>query len=574
MVLVSVAACTPQDNPEPETPVTEVPPSPVLPVLMVTEPARAAWSTGPVNVLGSTVAGTGALDSLTVHDVPLSLDATGGFESIIDPPPGIVLVSSRLNDALGERAVDARAVHVGPVRPPGDAIEGAVYLELGRELLDDNDPAPDDVAAVLERLLTDSAFADGLAGQTFGTRVPITLRGLHVAAADVDIEPNDGELAVYIELSDLRMDFTAVAGGSDIIGNTTTEEAEIEVVFGIEAGAQGLVVELSTVSVGLRGFEWETDVLPSSVENIFAATVRTAQEQAFLGALQTQVPEVIRTLLEGFAFEFAVGDSLSLQVDLDIGDLQVTPDSLVMRLDASVETPSGMPLPVGAGSLHTSGAPPPFPSGDWRPVHLAIDDDFLNQLLFATWHSGVLSDLVLSGTELLLLTGEDLPPPLGPVEQITVNLQLPPVLSPSLDLDGSGLFSADLTIGGLVLDIERQDGERVQTSLGVRAGVELGVAGSGIDLALDNRPTAMVVQAGMMTYPEALDPGDLASLFRLSAPGLVGGALDFLPALPTPSVDLGALSSASSLQGVVWTMTEAEVEMQESGWLVLSGRME
>jgi hypothetical protein len=533
-------------------------------VLRVTEPARAGWSTGSVTVRGSTQAGTGALDSLTVHDVSLSLDATGGFESLIEPPLGILLMSSRLNDALGERAVDARAVHVGPIRPPGDAIEGAAYLELGRQLLDDDDPEPDDISGVLQRLLTDSSFSQSLVGLTFGTSLPITLTGLNVAGADVDIEPENGELAVYIELSDLRMDFTAVAAGTNIVGNTTTEEAEIEVVFGIEARAEGLVVELSAVSVNLRGFEWETDVLPAGVSSIFAGTVRNAQEQAFLDAIQTQVPEVIRTLLEGFAFDFAVGDSLALQVDLDIGDLQITPDSLILTLDASVETPSGMPLPPGAGSLHTSGAPPPFPSGDWRPVHLALDDDFLNQLLFATWHSGVLSDLTLSGTELILLTGEDLPPPLGPVEQVTVNLGLPPVLSPSQNLD--------LTIGGLVLNIERQDGERVQTSLGVRAGVELGVSGSGIDLALDNRPSAMVVQAGMMVYPEALDPGDLASLFRLSAPGLVGGALDFLPALPTPSVDLGALSS--SLEGVTWTMTEAEVEMQESGWLVLSGRME
>src|SRR5690606_5927518 len=138
---------------------------PDLPVLAITEPARAAFLSGPVAVRGTATAGTGALNALSIDDADVQLDRAGAFEHVATPPPGLFLIGSRLDDNLGERAVDARAVHVGAVHAPGALIAGAVYVELSRELLDDDDPAPDDVAAVVERVVTDPTFGDALVGQ-------------------------------------------------------------------------------------------------------------------------------------------------------------------------------------------------------------------------------------------------------------------------------------------------------------------------------------------------------------------------------------------------------------------------
>ena len=51
---------------------------------------------------------------------------------------------------------------------------------------------------------------------------------------------------------------------------------------------------------------------------------------------------------------------------------------------------------------------------------------------------------------------------------------------------------------------------------------------------------------GGTSWPDALDPGDLASLIKLMVPPLLGNADNFLPGISLPPLDLGSLSDSMS----------------------------
>jgi len=186
--------------------------------------------------------------------------------------------------------------------------------------------------------------------------------------------------------------------------------------------------------------------------------------------------------------------------------------------------------------------------------------------LFAFWHSGALTGWSFLGLELQLMTGEPLAPPLGPVDRAIMGLQLPPVLT--VPVDGVGV---DVSMGEFWFQITREDGEQIDASLNLRIAGELVTTDDGISIQLDNRPAKVLVHAGIMEAPATLDPGDLASLFRLATPTLMGKASSAFPSFPAPAIPLGEFIDVDALDGVEWNLADLEHEMREDGWVVLRG---
>jgi hypothetical protein len=166
------------------------------------------------------------------------------------------------------------------------------------------------------------------------------------------------------------------------------------------------------------------------------------------------------------------------------------------------------------------------------------------------------------------MAGEALPAPLGPVDQATLDIGLPPVISPP-----KGDKQLDLSIGELVIGIEREDGVEIAVSINARAGADVAFVDEGMTMRLDDRPAQMTIHAGMLEWPEALDPGDLASLFRLSTPSLLGRSSSLLPAFPAPELPIGEMLDVAAVQDLVWELDDAQVAVEPTGWLVLQGRM-
>ncbi|MBW2255380.1 MAG: hypothetical protein JRI25_12395, partial [Deltaproteobacteria bacterium] len=155
--------CTRDDNVVPDP----VPEAPDLPVLTVHEPARGSFHASSVRVSGEVVPGTGTINSLEINDEAIPWTEQGAFETTLSPDPGMLLIGTRVEDDIGERAVDGRAVQVGPVHPPGKVVEDALGVQLGPEMLDDNAPDLDDMASITEAIIEDPAFEESMVGSTF-----------------------------------------------------------------------------------------------------------------------------------------------------------------------------------------------------------------------------------------------------------------------------------------------------------------------------------------------------------------------------------------------------------------------
>jgi len=90
---------------------------------------------------------------------------------------------------------------------------------------------------------------------------------------------------------------------------------------------------------------------------------------------------------------------------------------------------------------------------------------------------------------------------------------------------------------------------------------------------LDARPSYVEVAVGVLEYPQALDPGDLAALVRLMLPPLLGQAGAFMPDFSAPSIVLTDLMELEVFEGYALGLVDGALTMTPDGWLQIDGRL-
>lgn len=543
----------------------------VLPVLEITSPERGAFVArgSAVQVSGRAIAGTHPLESLEINDELVPLEDDGSFSWTFTPIAGVNVIGLRVEDTGGERAVDGRSVYAEATHANGATIDAAVRMQLGPEVLDDNASDLDDIASVLALVLLDPSVTDILVGERFVTDdgIEIEPTSLSFQSVEVDLVPARDRLDTTITLHDVWMDFDAVYSFYSTDGSAWMDR--IVLTMGIEAevmagGAQADVVD---VSATLHGYGLTVDWFPDFLEDELADWTQETLEDALAESVQDMVGDTLGETLDAFAVEYEAAEGVDL--GLELAAIDIDAQGLYLTFDASVEG-SGMTLPPGAKSLSTSGAGPGFPLSA-RPFAVALDDDLMNQIFFAFWASGAVHDLTYGELELAVLIGEPLPPPLGPVETLVIDLGLPPMIGPS-GPDAERAFA--LSVGELTMDITRDDGGQTLASLNFSADADLSLDADGaLVIALDDRPKFVPVEAGVMVGPEGLDPGDLASLFRLMTPTLVGSLGSFLPAFELPALPLDALGDVPALAGETLVPSDVTLGLVAGDWFLIEGEL-
>ena len=550
-----LAACS-RGEPHVEDEASSPEPAVVLPALGVSSPERGSFiDAGTVALAGAVEPGSAALERLTLNgstDVALSADGT--FSTTVGLNPGINIFGLRAEDAGGERAVDGRAVYAGPLNPPGEVLEESVRIQLGAVLLDDDQDDLDDVAGIAEYILEESDLTSSIIGETIeASFADITPTGVDYGAVEVNLDPTDGVLRAEVILYDLWMDFEAESFGLSTDGSIWADAA----VLNTELTISGKTATPSNTTFDLEGYGGEIDWLPDAI----LGWAEEYLEDEIASTTEELVAELVGEYLGAFAIDTDLVHGVKLSVVLAGAD--VSSDGLLLTLDAAVSSTSSQ-LP-GSGSAITSGSAPSWPLSP-SPFSLAVDDDLVNQILFSLWGSGLLSGFEYGGTELILLTGAEITPPLGPLERVTLDMGLPPMLSSATEDD----MDADLALGEWDMTFHREDGETLSFSVNVRVGTQLRFTEADeLSLTLDNRPSQITMEIGVKSWPEALDPGDLASLIKLMVPPLLGNADNFLPGLSLPPLDLGSFSD--SMSGIELTPQELTLEVDSGGWIVLDG---
>lgn len=567
-LLAALSACSEDSEAVPD----EGPLRPTqVPVLTVTEPARGAFSgdVERVDVSGEVSKGSGRLTTLTVNGQTFSIPAEGGaFSGSVPVSPGLVILGTRVETSDDERAVDGRSVLVGPVHDPGERLVGSVKLHLGPELLDDDDPDVDDVATLAETLMGGDAIAGAFVGTTLPTDYyDLTITDATFGPAAVDLVPASGALNLGLTIADVWVDFEIGGVGwydwLSTTGSTWADAAVIDVELELDTVDGAVVATPVSTVVSLQGFGVTVEWFPDSLEDDLASWTQEDLESQLAAQVEDQMGALVGEYLSAFGLdtEFA-----GMQLHMQLTGARAAEGGLGLTMDAWISGDVALDLPDGAGSLATDGDGPSVPLVTDAPFAMAADDDFLNQVLFSVWASGALSGIAFGNTELTALAGE-IPSPLGPVQELRIDLGMPPVMGEATWADQQ----LDLSIGELRLTAIREDGEMTDASVNVRTGASLEFQDDGeLGMSLDNRPAYMTLEIGVETAPPNLDPGDMAALLKLSVPPLFGSLVDFVPGFPVPSIPLDSFGDVFAGQSLAFTDPTARVE---DGWLIVEGAL-
>jgi hypothetical protein len=541
-----------------------------LPLLKVEYPARASFDTSSGGKISGQVApGSAPISQVLVNGKPVPTENDGSFSKDMTWTPGIQIIGVRVEDEGGERAVDGRSFQAGPVNGPGAWLPGALRLEVNTDILDDDDPEIDDIAALIEAALEDPSTLDLMVGRELeASGFTVTPTRLDFAWADVDLVPGDGVLLVEVTLNEVDLDFDISGSGLfswvSTTGTARVDEAQVGTEVSIWTSEGIIQTQPSWVEANLVGFEITVDWFPDGLEDDLAGWTEGLLEDTVVELATTIIDDTIATSLQAFVVELELGENLEMEASL--GSIEIVRDAVRFEIDTRIEAIAGMEIPIAAGSLKTAGVAPDWPISDGARVGAAIDDDFLNQLTFAFWHSGLLKDVELPAIAIGGMAGTALPPPLGPADMVVLNLDLPPVITAPRD----PAFDADMAFGEWRLRFERQDGEALELSVSLRTGIHADIPDAGeLEVSLDDRPAHIDLEIGVLEAPEALDPGDLAALLRLMIPPLIGNSTDLVPTIPIPTVPVGELLDIPAAEGLEIGLTNPEMSFTEAGWLLL-----
>ena len=109
--------------------VGELPPPPQL---RVTSPERGMIQStaGQVTVMGTALPGPNGspVTQVTINKTPATVSTDGSFTAVVMVPEGATLLETIAISEEGGKAIDARAVHIGELRPVGSRIDHAVRM--------------------------------------------------------------------------------------------------------------------------------------------------------------------------------------------------------------------------------------------------------------------------------------------------------------------------------------------------------------------------------------------------------------------------------------------------------------
>ncbi len=567
-VFLTLVACS-------ATPAAEESVAPALraidnPLMVIRTPEHGSFTgeKDQVSVTGTLTKGSAPLTTLNINGQTVAIQAGGGdFDAKIPMNPGVNVIGLRVDAGDGGRAVDGRAVYAGPVWDAGEHLTDAMKLQLGPDVLDDDEPDLDDLAALAETLLSDPAMEEAFVGMVLpADYYSLTITDASLGPADVDILAAAGVLSLTLTISDVWVAFdVAGAGAFSWLSTTGTAAADAEISLDLKLSADDGIVTATPqdVDVTLTNFAVTVDWFPDSLEDDLSGWTQSGVEDAVAEQVSTMVGDLIGQYLSSFS---VAADFAGMTLNIALNSLRVATDGLRLSMDAWIDGALVIDVPAGAGSLRTDGDGPSFPLDTTAPFAVAIDDDFVHQLLFNVWAAGTTAGIEFGALELQALAGE-IPAPIGPVDTVEIDVKLPVTTGPATYDDQQ----LDVAIGELRMKVTREDGEVIDASVNLRTGAVVEMSSEGeLKFVLDARPAKMDLDVGMETSPTGLDPGDVAALVRLTVPPLLNTLATFVPGIPVPAIPLDSFSEAFA--GMELAVTDPTVRVEDR-WLVLEGTL-
>jgi hypothetical protein len=500
------------------------------PVLVLDSPTPGGFWPRALGVTGTATDDLG-LASLTVDGVEVPANPDGTFETVLDLPPGLHVLTVSAADALGRTVTRERAVLVGDFRAPGEWLERALRVGLNPTWFDDDDPVPDDFAAQAAAAFDPTNLELGAVPMECGGGL-VVLSAIRVVERNVDVLPRNGGLDTTLTLAGVEIDYAgqacAVAGFFGCLCQAVQQTATADAIIsagGIDLATRACVVEGTSTAVTTQVVNLDLHLDPAAAQFAPAITARTEQiiadrlSLAYAASLDASAARI------GQSFALPAEVTLPPPQSATLGQESCFTDALIdvagAHFDARVryDAQTAVDLPPGAGALEVQGLLPSTRGP--QDVGLAIDLDVLNTLFFDAWRSG--APLAFPG-----------------------NLAATPILPTVFVAQGDHV---DVTLPGLAVQFS-VFGRTIHLLMAVVVPAVVAERNGSVGLLLTADPDAV------LTFAEVVDPLDLGpneSFVRAAAVDAL--RRDALPALlgsliPLPFDRVGA----SPIVGAVGTL--------------------
>ncbi len=352
------------------------PPPPVEPLaLVVDEPARGAWLSGPTVRVAGRLTG-GEKPALTVAGEAVTPDAQGRFSVEVPAGGGLNVLVSEARDG-NRRAEDRRAFLRDADVDPGSMVErGAVVLVSPGGFRA--------ISALISDFVADLDLSSLIAGN-----VPdnVQVQELRYDRIAVQLSPQDGHLRVRLEIFGLYVRLRGEVTFGFTVGFTGSAEANparITARVSVRPTRDGsLGLEVLDSEVALDNFHYDIRGVPGVVEGWFNDRVREFAEGLVRDALDDFV---LPSLFDPAALdrEFEVFGR-PIEVGLRIRGADVRASGMELEMAARVE--AGDRVHDGAAVRPLGGRPEVT---DRRDIDLALAADFIGRVLHAAWAGGML----------------------------------------------------------------------------------------------------------------------------------------------------------------------------------------
>lgn len=436
------------------------------PTLDVHNPDRGEMTTETTStVTGTCIEPYSSLDTVTVNGVPVEVGDDGSFSADVDYSFGVNVVETSATDSDGNETVDTRAVMSGDYLGYGEECPDGLVARLNQEAFDELEALGETLinGTDLTTLVPNPAYSnysescvdvifDEICIEWYSIDLSIT--NPSIGGTDLEIDPNaagylDTSFTVYTPSIDWSADGAVLGIGYSTGGTIYADWMKLELLVQPYVSGGELGVTLVDTSFTSSGFVFDWDSWIQDVMDFFGVDLSSLVEGYLDGAVEDLLTSEVPTLISDI-----VGD-LELNYPLTIGDhtfqLDAVPSSvsvddlgLTLGLGSTFTADSWDHAETGPGSLYAHYAVPSYTDGT-PGMQVSISWDFVNQVLYALWGSGML-DMQMTADDL----GLDLSsvgPYLGFSDlTIATYALMPPVIIPGADGTMGQLQIGDLEL--------------------------------------------------------------------------------------------------------------------------------
>jgi hypothetical protein len=452
------------------------------PLLTVTSPERAAWTTSSAGaVTGNVFDYPAGLDILTVNENVLTPDSSGNFSLPTEYIYGTNFVETYALDLDGNDSKDMRAVLYGDFHPKDMRFEDAIMIYLGDN--DDGIGALESYAeGYIDNMDLSSMLPTGNIVDEYDcvTRLPswlgggcilsytirLRLNGASYDSASIDISTNsNGTLQANATINNISIGWI-VSGTVDTSGTVTANNATVDMVLTPSVSNDQLYINLDSVQSSFSNLDFNVSGTLGTIIDFFGLDsyieneMESYAEEAIRDVVTDEIPPVLEDVLSDFSIEeqFTVVDTTYTLSSVP-SDVYVDNDGLTLSMTSNLVGDTWIQPSDGLGSLMSSISAPSWSSGTGLGINLSLN--VVNQLLYQAWGGGILSldldtaslGIDSSDLEFVFPNASDL--------RITVDALLPPVAvednTGALELQAGDIYIAihngELSAGDVRLEL-------------------------------------------------------------------------------------------------------------------------